>query len=308
MTPKNTKSSILAMAIMMLAFAASSLAQSPREALIVAPAWLAAHIKDANLVLLHVGDKAGYDAGHIIGARFVTLADLSVSAAATGGLTLEMLPAATLRDRLASFGISDGSRVVVYYATTQVTQATRVMLTLDYAGLGDRSSLLDGGMGAWTRDGKELTAVVPEPRTGTLGPLAIKPIVVDAAYVLANLKTPKTSVVDARLPPFYDGTQVGGGGQTPHKSGHIDGAKNVPWSDLVNEQQAFRTAEELEARFTKAGVARGDTVIAYCHIGQQATAAIFAARTLGYRVLLYDGSFEDWSRQTNAPVATIKKD
>jgi len=308
MTRKDTKMVVLTTLMALLTFAVSVSAQSPREALIVSPAWLAAHIKDANLVLLHVGDKAGYDAGHISGARFVTLADLSVSSPATGGLTLEMLPAATLRDKLASFGISDGSRVVVYYATTQVTPATRVMLTLDYAGLGDRSSLLDGGMGAWTRDGRELTAVVPEPRTGTLAPLTIKPIVVDAAYVLANLKTPKMSVVDARLPPFYDGTQVGGGAQAPHKTGHIDGAKNVPWSDLVNEQQSFRNADELEARFTKAGVARGDTVIAYCHIGQQATAAIFAARTLGYRVLLYDGSFEDWSRQTTAPVATsIKK-
>jgi thiosulfate/3-mercaptopyruvate sulfurtransferase len=83
----------------------------------------------------------------------------------------------------------------------------------------------------------------------------------------------------------------------------------VPWSDLVNEQQSFRPTAELEARFTKAGVAPGDTVIAYCHIGQQATAVVFAARTLGYRVVLYDGSFEDWSKQTNAPVASsIKKD
>jgi thiosulfate/3-mercaptopyruvate sulfurtransferase len=51
----------------------------------------------------------------------------------------------------------------------------------------------------------------------------------------------------------------------------------------------------------------GDTVIAYCHIGQQATAAIFAARTLGHPVLLYDGSFEDWSKRADAPVATIKR-
>ena len=38
-------------------------------------------------------------------------------------------------------------------------------------------------------------------------------------------------------------------------------------------------------------------VITYCHIGQQATATLFAARTLGYSVMLYDGSFEDWSRR-----------
>ena len=45
-----------------------------------------------------------------------------------------------------------------------------------------------------------------------------------------------------------------------------------------------------------------DTVIGYCHIGQQATAMLFAARSLGHRVLLYDGSFQDWSRHTDFPV------
>ncbi len=49
----------------------------------------------------------------------------------------------------------------------------------------------------------------------------------------------------------------------------------------------------------------GDTVITYCHIGQQATATLFAARLLGYDVKLYDGSFEDWSKRPNA--AVIKK-
>ncbi len=43
-------------------------------------------------------------------------------------------------------------------------------------------------------------------------------------------------------------------------------------------------------------------VIGYCHIGQQATAMLFAARTLGHEVRLYDGSFEDWSRHTEYPV------
>jgi len=41
----------------------------------------------------------------------------------------------------------------------------------------------------------------------------------------------------------------------------------------------------------------GDTLIGYCHIGQQATVVLFAARTLGYKVLLYDGSFHDWEKR-----------
>jgi len=282
-------------------------AQTPRDSLLVSTPWLASHLNDANLIVLHVGDKTAYATQHIKGARQVAQADLSISGDDAGGLNLQMLPVAVLHDRLAALGISDTSRIVVYSAAANVTSATRIVLTLDYAGLGDRTALLDGGMAAWTKDGHELTSVVPDARPGTLAPLKVNPIIVDAAFVKANLKAANVSIVDARLAPFYDGTQVGGSPQAPHKTGHIDGARNVPWSDLTTDQQTYKSTAELQARFTQAGVKPGDTVVGYCHIGQQATAMIFAARTLGYKVLLYDGSFEDWSKQPDAPVSTIRK-
>jgi thiosulfate/3-mercaptopyruvate sulfurtransferase len=298
---------VLIVSVAVTLFGAVTSAQTPRDSLLVSTAWLAAHLSDANLVVLHVGDKTAYATQHIRGARQVALADLSVSGEEAAGLNLQMLPVAVLRDRLAALGVSDNSRIVVYSAAANLTSATRIVLTLDYAGLGDRTSLLDGGMAAWTKDGRELTSVLPDVKSGTLSPLKIKLLIVDAAFVRAHLKTPDFAIVDARLAPFYDGTQVGGSPQTPHKTGHIDGAKNIPWSDLTTDQHWYRPTGELQDRFAKAGVKPGDTVVAYCHIGQQATAMIFAARTLGFKVLLYDGSFEDWSKQPDSPVAIIKK-
>jgi len=64
----------------------------------------------------------------------------------------------------------------------------------------------------------------------------------------------------------------------------------------------FRSQSELAALFAKAGVKPGDTVVTYCHIGQQGTGTLFAARLLGYPVKLYDGSFEDWSNRSELPV------
>ena len=91
------------------------------------------------------------------------------------------------------------------------------------------------------------------------------------------------------------------GGAAPHKTGHIAGAVNVPFDSFTSADVELKSAEEIRAVFTKAGIKPGDTVITYCHIGQQATATLFAARTLRYKVMMYDGSFEDWSKR-NLPV------
>ena len=286
----------MAGSLALIVFCATALAAAPRDSLIVTTSWLAQHLTDPDLMLLHVGDKAEYDARHIPGARYVALSDISVSEQNGNGLTLEMPPAADLRTRLAALGISDRSRIVVYYGKDWVSPTTRVIFTLDYAGLGDATSLLDGGMDAWTRDGHPVTAVVPPARTGTLSPREPRSLIVDAEYVMAHLKAPQTAIVDARAPAFYDGTQTGGRKESRHRTGHIAGAHNVPFTSIFDDQMNVKSAEALAEIFAKAGVQPHDTVVAYCHVGQQATAVIFAARVLGHPVLLYDGSFEDWSR------------
>ena len=63
---------------------------TPRDAILVSPAGLAAHLEDPNLVVLHVGDRAEYEAGHIPGARYVPLDSISTSGAAGNGLTMGM--------------------------------------------------------------------------------------------------------------------------------------------------------------------------------------------------------------------------
>ena len=277
-------------------------AKSPRQSLVVNTAWLAAHLKDSNLVLLHVGDEDDYEDEHIPGARFVALSDIALSDHTPGGLILEMPPAADLRARLEKLGISNDSRVVVYYGEDWVSPTTRVIFTLDYAGLGDRALLLDGGMKAWVRDGHPTTDVVPPPRTGKLAPLKIQQLLVDAAYVMANRKKKGVALVDGRAAAFYDGVDTGGSHGQPHRTGHIAGAGNFPFTEVTNDELMLRSPAELRALLTRAGVQPGDTVLGYCHIGQQMTAVLFAARTLGHDVLLYDGSMQDWSRRKEYPV------
>src|SRR4051794_21032111 len=58
--------------------------------LVVSPAWLATHLGDKGLVLLHVGDPDAYPKQHLPGARLVRLDDISVSMQGKDALHLEL--------------------------------------------------------------------------------------------------------------------------------------------------------------------------------------------------------------------------
>ncbi len=282
-----------------LPFAAGASAAADRERLLVATDWLAAHLHDPALVLLHVGDPAEYAAAHLPGARFVALKDVSAGPSGPGdfaALRLEMLPAEELRQRLETLGIADDSRIVVYFGKDWVSPATRLLFTLDYAGLGKNASLLDGGQPAWVRAGQPVTAAVVAPPKGRLSPLKIHDAIVDAKFVRAHRGSPGFAVIDARDADYYNGVEIGGVPEHPHRTGHIAGARSVPFDSITTDDLHLRSEKELQERFAAAGVAPGDTIVTYCHIGQQATAVLLAARTLGREVRLYDGSFEEWSR------------
>jgi thiosulfate/3-mercaptopyruvate sulfurtransferase len=285
-----------------LAVAAPHAGAQSRKDLLVDASWLQKHLSDANLVLLHVGDRAEYDREHIQGARFVTMSDLaaprqhSESMDHAKELMLELPTPEAARAKLKSLGISDKSRIIVYYGKDWVSPSTRVVFTLDWIGLGARTSLLDGGMQAWKRNGGAVTADLPTVKPGKLSAKPVKSLVVDHAFVRANLKTPNIAIIDARVGSFYDGTNDGA------RPGHIPGAGSFPFTQVTDDSLRYKSPQELTQLFQQAGYKRGETIVVYCHIGQQATAVVFAARTLGYNVLLYDGSYTQWEALADTPV------
>src|SRR5688572_19533726 len=128
--------------------------------LLVTPAQLSAELGDPRLVLVHVGPPEDYAAGHIAGARFIDLLDVA-QPRQQGALSLELPDEATLRQSLERYGISDDSRVVVVFGADWMSPSTRVVLTLQAAGLGAQTRFLDGGTRAWKRAGLPLTTEVP---------------------------------------------------------------------------------------------------------------------------------------------------
>lgn len=279
---------------------------STREKLVVTPAWLAEHLADRDLVILQVGRKETYDAGHVPGARLVNF-DAGALAAPMDHtkpdhVMLEMPDTESLRQQLAALGISDNSKIVVVPADNYWSPSTRIVLTLDYAGLSN-VMWLNGGTKGWVDYGRALTAETPDVKPGNLSTLKVRPIVVDEKFVLDHVRKPGFAIVDARNRSFYDGIppQRQSDGPPP-KLGHIPGALSAPYDQFATGNAGaggttLKSQEEIEAMFNAAGVKPGDTIIGYCHIGQQATAMLFAARTLGHNVLLYDGSFTEWQKK-----------
>lgn len=291
--------SFVALTALLLISASQAMAGTP---MLVDAAWLSKNLNEPKLVLLHVGVKEEYDAGHIPGAQFIELKDLSLTREETD-LSLQLPPADRLKTRFEKFGISNDSRIVLYFGKDWVSPTTRVYFTLDHIGLAGRTSILDGGMPAWTAAGGKLTKDVPTVTPGRLKVKANDDLVARYDWINANLSNGRVKVIDSRDTQFYTGANAAG----QPRAGRIKGAKSIPFSTLVDDKNVFLSKDALRKKFSDAGVDRSDTVVTYCHVGQQATVDYFAAKMAGFKVRLFDGSYQEWSRHAELPIETDPK-
>jgi thiosulfate/3-mercaptopyruvate sulfurtransferase len=274
-----------------------------RSTMLVSTEWLAGHLNDPQMVILAVGQKSDYDAAHLPGAQFLDYDSIHLMSSPGQPNNLELPPMPELVRAFGALGVANDSRIVLYVSKDMLSPTTRVYLTLDAMGLGRQTSILDGGLPVWKKEGRPVTTEVRQPKPGKLEACAQSDVIVDAEYVKSNLRHAGIAIVDARNPEFYTGERPG----NRQRPGHIPGATNITYSTLVDEQGKFKPAAALQQQFRDAGVKSGDRVVSYCHIGQQATVVYFVARYLGFDARLYDGSFEDWSRRTDLPVEMSKK-
>ncbi len=280
---------------------ANSPASAAREPMLVTVDWLADHLGDPSLVLLQIGDKKDYDKGHIPGAQFLEYESISTPHNHAQGLMLELPPVEQLVSVFERLGVSNRSHVILYFGTNWVSPTTRVYWTLDYLGLGDRTSILNGGLVAWQATHHPVSTETKQPAKGSITPAPRKEIVADAEWVSGHLNQPAVTIIDARTHEFYNGSQSDGN----PRSGHIPGAANLSYLDVVDQDNnKFKSPDALKELFRAAGLRPGNLMVSYCHIGQRATVLYFTAKMLGYDAKMYDGSWEDWSHRKDLPIVT----
>ena len=208
------------------------------------------------------------------------------------------------RERFEDFarglGIDNDSTVVIY---DERYDAARLWWLFHLYGKAD-VRVLDGGLDAW-KDAGYYVERGPGRSAGNTGNFIAAPALTgwtaDMADVHQGASDAATHVWDARGVAEWDGTAAIGGLPT----GRISGAQFIGWRDFRRTTEGrpseFRTAAEIGALLTQAGLVPEQDHIFYCHSGVRAATPLFALYLMGFpleRLHLYDGSWMEWSRRT----------
>jgi thiosulfate/3-mercaptopyruvate sulfurtransferase len=262
--------------------------------------WLAAEMARPGLVVLQLSSAESFAAAHIPGSVILDFAGEIVAPPTEGGLRTELPAAEALQRTLRAKGVSDDSRlVVVFDQPNAFTRASRAFFTLEWAGLAGRVAVLDGGLPKWRREGRAVatgTGRIVRPGGVTLDPQPARRATV--ADVLAAIADPDARILDARDSVFYRDTRSNG----MPRGGHIASAVSLPFSTVTANDGTLKPRAELEALVRGAGIGDDERVVSYCHIGMQASWMYFTLRVLGRDVRMFDGSFDEWSRDAGLPV------
>jgi len=279
-----------------------------RSEMLVSTDWLAKHINDKNVFVIHVAaERKHFDDGHIPGARFLSTKEILTT---RNGVANELPAVADLQKVFERLGVGDTGRIVIYGENAGL-MAARVYFTLDYLGHGDRAALLDGGIEKWKTEKllvetqpAELAPAkfTPRPRPQIVAGLEAMRELSKRAANAPNLESASVAIVDARPEEQYIGNQNQSGG-------HIPGAANIYWLThvLSRDNPTMKPPSELSKMYEAAGLKATGSAVTYCNTGMQASHAYFTLKYLGYDVMMYDGSFSEWSKAEGAPVATGKQ-
>jgi thiosulfate/3-mercaptopyruvate sulfurtransferase len=273
---------------------------------LVSTGWLAEALGAADLVVFDATKylpnepKDGateFLAGHIPGARFF---DIDVVADQDTDLPHMVPTPGRFAKLMAGMGVSNTSRVV-FYDQKGLASAARGWWLMGLFGH-DRAAVLDGGLPKWKAEGRAIaTGPAEAPAAGVFRPDFRAARLRGIGDVLRAVETGEELILDARASGRF--TAAIPEPRAGMRSGHMPGAANLPYTELLNPDQTLRAPAELRARFAAAGVDGTRPVVTSC--GSGVTAAIL---TLGMRLAglpqgaLYDGSWTEWGGRSDTPI------
>jgi len=265
---------------------------------IVSAQWLEQNLKNPKLVIVDIRSRELFDKSHIPGAIHAPFPDWVRH---NEQRMLELPSEKEMSDLLGNLGISSDSLVVVVNKTDtdwNRSDATRVAWTCIISGIMN-ASVLDGGYNLWMKTGKPVTTDFSRPISKPYNGVADRSSLVLKPEVMN--KVGRSILLDTRLPEDYFGAAT--------DKGHIQSAVNLPAPWAFTPGGTFRDPDDLKAMALGViGQNMRQEIILYCEVGGFASTWWFIlSEVLQYpNVKLYDGSFQEWSIDPEAPVTLFR--
>lgn len=270
---------------------------------LVTTGWVSEHLNDPKVKLIEVDvDTTSYDKGHISGAI-----GWNWQTQLCDRVRRDVLDPRSFAELCKNAGISPGD-TVVFYGDNNNWFAAWAFWQFKMHGHKD-VRLMNGGRKKWELEKRALTADAPKvTKSSYAAPAADDSIRAYLRDVMEVHTSGKVNLVDVRSPDEFTGKVLAPPNlpETCQRGGHIPGAKSIPWAKAVNDDGTFKTADELKALYTGAGIDLSKPTIAYCRIGERSSHSWFVLKyLLGQKdVKNYDGSWTEWGNLVAAPIET----
>lgn len=241
-----------------------------------------------------------YKQDHIVGAQYLDLnKDLSGEVHIHGGG--HPLPEPdTFAMKVGAMGVSNDTTVVVYDDGNGMF-AARAWWTFYYMGH-EHVYVLENGITGWKEDGYETTNMITDPNPAAFIPHVKDDEIVHMEEVRDRIGNKDSILIDSRAKDRY----LGKSEPMYAKSGHIPGAKNYFWQDVLNEEGSWKDVDDLQEHFKH--LDKNKEIVVSCGSGVSACPNIIGLKKAGFtNVKLYPGSFSDWISYSNNEVEKNEK-